>query len=144
MYKRYWKKIIEPLLFANGYLPSDNYPLTYYKDLPMGIRIEIEVQKGKWHKIIRVNINILDLINTCEEEQFPVGMEWYHLGEFLGNCKYDIWWSVEKADIKESFLQIEDVIKNTLLPALDKLEDKEFVEDFIRNIELGRKLGENF
>ena len=140
MYKKYCEKIIEPLLMENGYYPSVDCPLTYCKDLSTGIGIEIDIQKGKWYKHIRANIWILDLVNGKEKDSFPDSIESYQLGDFLGMGEKDIWWSVKKVDIDETFLKIEKIMKETLLPALKELEDENFVKDYVKNIKLNREL----
>ena len=142
MYKKYCKKIIEPLLLENGYSRTSN--VVFKKKLLTGIEIVIDIQKFKGKNFITINIAVINDVSNFEDDGMVLALSEYRLDDFFSDCQYDIWWSVEKADINESFLQIEDVIKNTLLPELDKLEDKEFAQDFIRNIELSRRLGKNF
>ena len=85
--------------------------------------------------------DLLNLIQDEQEEGMISALIDYRLGDFLSSRQYDIWWSVKKADIDESFLQIKNIMMKVLLPELKKLEDEEFAKKFIRNIELSYELG---
>ena len=136
MYKKYCKKIIEPLLLENGYSRVSN--VLFEKDLSTGMKIAIDIQKFRGKNFITINIAVID--TDSNEDGLIHNLLECRLGDFLTNRQYDIWWSVKKEDIDESFLQIENIIKDRLLPALRELEDTKFAEDFIRNIQLTYEL----
>lgn len=138
MYKKYWKKNVEPLLLENGYTRISS--IAFRKVLTTGVEIIIDIQKYKGKNFITVNITLNNNHGQGEEGMISALID-YRLGDFLSSRQYDIWWSVKKADIDESFLQIKNIMMKVLLPELKKLEDEEFAKKFIRNIELSYELG---
>ena len=138
MYKKYWKKNVEPLLLENGYTRISS--IDFRKVLTPGVEIIIDIQKYKGKNFITVNITLNTNHGQGEEGMISALID-YRLGDFLSSRQYDIWWSVKKADIDESFLQIKNIMMKVLLPELKKLEDEEFAKKFIRNIELSYELG---
>lgn len=137
MYKKYWKKIIEPLLLEEGYIRISS--VAFEKVLATGMEIVIDIQKYRGKNFITINITLNDS-NHSQEEGMISALADYRLGDFLPNRQYDLWWSAKRGDIEQSFSEIESIMKEKVLPALRKLEDMKFTEDFIRNIEFVENL----
>lgn len=126
MYNKYIRKILMPILVENGYKPDPPRSLrTFKKDTKTGFTISIEIQKSRRHPCITINILI-----------FEAGYDCSIVNCRLGNLVYssrDIWWSVESSKIENSFQDILKIIKETMLPELEKWENQEFINEFLEN-----------
>ena len=126
MYNKYIRKILKPILVENGYEPDPPRSLkTFKKHTKTGFTIYIEIQKERRRPWITINI----LISEAGEECSFVNCR---LGKLIYSSR-DIWWSVESSKIENSFQDIVTIIKETMLPELEKWENQEFVNEFLEN-----------
>ena len=146
LFKEYWWKIEESSEKVRELLEVEGVEFwKQYSTLDKIIQYMDFCRKhSPWEELDEDDEELFDLLNLIQDEQeegMISALIDYRLGDFLSSRQYDIWWSVKKADIDESFLQIKNIMMKVLLPELKKLEDEEFAKKFIRNIELSYELG---
>lgn len=137
MYRTYCRKRIKPLLVEQGYTPtSPKSVIAFEKETNTGITIVIDVQKWRGRPLITININLFQTDEKNEKGILASSIESYRLGCFSISSYEDMWWPIDERRIEQSFSEIEELMRNTLLPALEQLEDESFAQRFLRNEEI--------
>lgn len=137
MYRTYCRKRIKPLLMEQGYTPtSPKSVIAFEKETNTGITIVIDVQKWRGRPLITININLFQTDEKNEKGILASSIESYRLGCFSISSYEDMWWPIDERRIEQSFSEIEELMRNTLLPALEQLEDESFAQKFLRNEEI--------
>ena len=140
MYRKYCRRLLKPILVENGFYPSTSRSVTSYeKNIAMGMRIGIDIQRNKWYPTITININVLKE-TTIEGLKIFNTIEDYRLGHFSLYPFQDLWWSIEEEKIEESFQEVVNIMQNKLFPALEAFENEKFMEQFLANKKISNSL----
>lgn len=137
MYRTYCRKRIKPFLAKQGYTPtSPKSVIAFEKETNTGITIVIDVQKWRGRPLITININLFQTDEKNEKGILASSIDFYRLGEFSLLPYEDMWWPIDERRIEQSFSEIEELMRNTLFPALEQLEEESFAQRFLRNEEI--------